>query len=155
MSVSDGLWGVTDHDVRVPNSDVSTGMGKGRTVTAQDGGHNIGALARKLASRSEQRGADRDVVDLAAEAKRLHRALRDLLAQDGRDTDEIPGFSEMADDLADLAERVCGSEASGLAGLVAKAELIVEFRSSASDSAEKVALSMARDLLAIADAGDA
>ncbi len=49
------------------------------------------------------------------------RALRDLLAGDGRDTADVPGFDALADRQADLLELIVATPARGLAGLVAKA----------------------------------
>ena len=76
------------------------------------------------------------------------RALRDLLAGDGRDTADVPGFDALADRQADLLELIVATPARGLAGLVAKARCArLRPPEQGFDAALALALSTSDDLL--------
>lgn len=109
----------------------------------------LSVRARRVIENWLGNGSDGPVVHLAAEIRRTHAALDDLLSTDSRDTDDIPEYDNMADDLASLVTRLCGERALRLDGLLSKAELAVELASSAGDRAERIALSLAIDICAL------
>ncbi len=67
---------------------------------------------------------DADLVGLVDEYLANDSALRALLERDGRDTDDIPAFAPLADRQAELLERIAGTPAKGLAGLLVKARAV-------------------------------
>ncbi len=67
---------------------------------------------------------DADLVALAGEYLANDHVLRALLERDGRDTDDIPAFAPLADRQAELLERIAGTPAKGLAGLLVKARAV-------------------------------
>ena len=64
---------------------------------------------------------DADLVSLGDEYLANDHVLRALLERDGLDTDDIPAFAPLADRQAELVERIAGTPAKGLAGLLVKA----------------------------------
>ena len=64
---------------------------------------------------------DADLISLGDEYLANDHVLRALLERDGRDTDDIPAFAPLADRQAELVERIAGTPAKGLAGLLVKA----------------------------------
>lgn len=76
------------------------------------------------------------------------RALRVLLERDGRDTDDMPGFDDLADRQAELVGLICMMPARTLAGVVAKARCARLHPSEQGfDAALALALSACDDLL--------
>ncbi len=67
---------------------------------------------------------DADLVTLGDEYRANDHVLRALLERDGRDTDDIPAFAPLADRQIELLERIAGTPANGLAGLVVKAHAV-------------------------------
>lgn len=68
--------------------------------------------------------ADAALVALADEYLANERALRGLLERDGRDTDDIPAFTPLADRQAELVRLIANTPARGPAGLVVKAHAV-------------------------------
>lgn len=81
------------------------------------------------------------------------RKLHDLLARDGRDAGDVPGFDDLADRRAELVELIVATPARSLAGTVAKARC-ARLRPSEQgfDAALDLALSACDDLLRLAGA---
>lgn len=115
-------------------------------MNTPDSEHDLATRVPRILERWTRGGTDRRVIDLVAEIQRTLAYLDSLLSADSRDTDEIPGFDAAADDLARMIVRLCDEEASWLDGMLAKAELAEELASSPGDKAERIALSLARDL---------
>ncbi len=67
---------------------------------------------------------DADLVGLVDEYLANDSALRALLERDGRDTDDISALAPVADRQAELLERIAGTPAKGLAGLLVKARAV-------------------------------
>ena len=89
----------------------------------------------------------------AGEFEANHRALRDLLASDGRDTGDVPGFNDLADRQAELVELIVATPARSLAGVVVKARCArLRPPEQGFDAALSLALSASDDLLRFADA---
>ena len=114
----------------------------------------IGVLARKLTAEARLGASDQQVLDAAEEIHLLHRAMCDMLATDGRDTDEIPGFTAKADDLALLIVRFCGLRAAGLGGLLVKAATAIRFQPFEGDRGDRIAMSLAHDVCSLAEVDD-
>lgn len=74
-----------------------------------------------------------------------------LLEDDKRDTDDIPGFDDLADQERALIVRIVGIPATGFAGLLSKAQ-VARLRPVASgyDGAAPLALSLADDVIRLA-----
>ena len=97
-----------------------------------------------------RRGSPPDAVllALAGEFESNDRALRDLLDGDGRDTEEVPGFDDLADRQAELIELIVAIPAVSRAGLIAKATCArLRPPEQGFDAALKLALSVSDDLL--------
>ncbi len=92
----------------------------------------LGHLARSILRRIRSAGrrtpaagsGDDSLTALADEYLANERALGALLARDGRDADDIPGFASLADRQAELAGLIASTPAQGFAGLVAKARAV-------------------------------
>lgn len=128
-------------DGRNEQEDRPDDQGGGATSSHRD----LAAFAQTLAEVDRIEG-DRHVVALATAVRRLDTNLRDLLSTDNRDTDEIPGFAGAADRLAASVTDLCANHASSIAGLLAKAEIAVNFHDFEGERAGRVALSLASDL---------
>ncbi len=111
----------------------------------------LGSADRRAPSPGD---ADQALLALADEFEINDRALHDILARDGRDTDDVPGFDTLADRQAELVGLIVATPAQGLAGLVAKARC-ARLRPSERgfDAAQALALSASDDLLRLV--GDA
>ncbi len=81
----------------------------------------VRSAARRIPSPGSGDGV---LTALAAEYLANERALGALLARDGRDADDIPGFTSLADRQAELAALIASTPARGFAGLVAKARAV-------------------------------
>ncbi len=95
---------------------------------------------------------DRVLVGLCRDLAGTVSALQLLLSADGRDTDEIPGFDALADRERALVARIVVVPAASFAGLLAKARAArLRPEISGYDGAASLALSLADDLIRIAD----
>lgn len=108
-------------------------------------------LTHKLSAQAASEASDQQVLNVAAEIHRLHRIVHDMLATDGRDTDEIPGFTARADDLALLIVEFCGLRAASLGGLLVKAAIAIRFQPYEGDRGGRIAMSLAHDVCSLAE----
>lgn len=111
--------------------------------------HDLRRLLARLRVPS-RRGSQPDAALLAltGEFDSNDRALRDLLNGDGRDTDEVPGFDDLADRQAELVDLIVAIPAVSRAGLIAKATCArLRPPEQGFDAALKLALSVSDDLL--------
>lgn len=94
---------------------------------------------------------DDDLLASTGEFEANDRKLHDLLARDGRDAGDVPGFDDLADRRAELVELIVATPARSLAGTVAKARC-ARLRPSEQgfDAALDLALSACDDLLRLA-----
>ncbi len=94
---------------------------------------------------------DRILVGLCRELTVTVHALQVLLENDKRDTDEIPGFDDLADREHALIVQIIGIPATGFAGLLSKAQ-VARLRPEVSgyDGAIPLALSLADDVIRLA-----
>lgn len=76
---------------------------------------------RRLFWSADAERPDRNLTELAGELAANEPRLRALLAGDGRDTEDIPGFDALADRQREIVEQLCRLPARGVEGLVAKA----------------------------------
>lgn len=101
--------------------------------------------------RSPPNDPDRVLVGLCRDLARTVSALQLMLSADGRDTDEIPGFDELADCEAALIMEIAALPARTLLGVVAKAEgALLRPEVQGFDGATTLALSAAENLVRLA-----
>ena len=91
--------------------------------------------------------SDSDLVSLLNKAKYLDVAIRSVLVDDNRDTDEIDGFAATCDELAVLVDAICATDAITVHGLMSKAHLADYFSFFAGETASRLAMAVVRDLM--------